>query len=136
MGEREGERVFQRLVGGGEEILEKLRGEGCEGFLFLPALFLRRLDLLAQAAGLFPGEGVGDSLGEGCFLRVVEDHVRPRINLDQRMRPADEVQAGEKQEQMTGELIQGRLAATGTDADAMDKQRSMVVFPPPAFTRA
>ncbi len=99
--EGEGERIFQRCEGGREEILEEFRRTGWQRRVFV-FLFggLRGRDFLAETAGLFSGECIGNSLSECAFLGIAYQHARPRINLKNRVRAADQVQAAEKNEQV------------------------------------
>lgn len=96
LGERGGKRISERGDGRREKVVEQLRSarrERC--FLVLLALFLgfHLGDLLAKVAGLLAGEGVADGLCEGAFLRVANQHVRPCIHLQDRVRATDQMKA-------------------------------------------
>ena len=98
-----GKGIRQRGDDRREKVVEQFRSSRWErGFLvFLTRFFGFRLgDLLAKVAGLLAGEGVGDGLREGAFLRVADQHVRPCIHLQDRVGAADQMEAAEDQEQV------------------------------------
>ena len=105
--EGEGERIFQRCEGRREEILEEFRRTGWQRCV-LPLFFggFRGRDLLAEAAGFFSGECIGNSLSECAFLRIADQHARPRIDLKYRVRAADQVEAAEKYEEVAEKFLQ------------------------------
>ncbi len=91
------------------EFFSVFRGAGGERCLFAGTLgfaFLFRGDGLAEATGLLTGESIGNSLGDGGFLRVTDQHVRPRVCLRKRVGSADKVQAAQNQKQVAEEKLQ------------------------------
>ncbi len=80
-----------------EKFLGKLNGFGC---VVLGVGRFGFADFFAEVAGFFTAERIDDRFGNGCFLRVGDQHVRPSIELHHGIRSADELQATESDEQI------------------------------------
>ncbi len=57
-------------------------------------------------AGFFTAEGIDDCFGNGCFLGVCHQHVRPCIKLHYGVGSTDHVETAEDDEQVLEDTLQ------------------------------
>lgn len=80
-------------------------------------------DLATEMAGFFAAEGILHSLEKSGLLRVRDKHAAPCIHLNDGVRPANHLQAGEQEKQKLDVLLQIACRVAEKRKDAGDRAK-------------